>query len=84
MMSIKNESLSSKNKNNLECGYLIQQQLEMVNINFGEIMNKINESRIKVASIRDKLVHRIKTAEDKHNPEKSKCLLEFGSFIYVH
>ena len=58
-MSIKNGLSLSKDENNPERGYwAMQQQLELMNMKFREVMNGMGELIIKVASLWDGLGHR--------------------------
>jgi hypothetical protein len=58
-MSTKNGSSSPKDKNNPEWGYFVmQEQLEMMNSMFGEVMNEMTRLRAKVASLQNGLVYR--------------------------
>ena len=59
MMSIKSESSSLNDRNNLEWGYLaMQQQLKMMNTRFGNVMNDMSGLKTKLASFWDELICR--------------------------
>lgn len=57
MMLRKSGSSPSKDKNNLEWDYsVMKQQLKMMNMKFGEVMNEMGRLRIEVASLQHGLV----------------------------